>query len=142
MISLRQNRLITKIQISGTNLVSEMKNNLELFNQKYKASTPFDGVYVGRVIGTEGKSRKRFLIDGVITPALPLELNGTRRSGYRVGQVIEVPGHSVKPTESNGTDYLSALRDQISECKNKSEALANAYLHVLIEMQSEEFYSA
>ncbi|MDD2744794.1 MAG: hypothetical protein PHV02_21235 [Rhodocyclaceae bacterium] len=122
--------------------MAEMGNNLELFNQKYKASTPFDGVYVGRLIGNEGKTRKRFLIDGVIAPALPLELSGSRRSGYRVGQVIEVPGHAVKPTEANGTDYLSAVRNQISECKNKSDVLANAYLQVLVELQSEEFYCA
>jgi len=119
-----------------------MAHNLVLFDQKYKAMTPFDGVYVGRVIGTEGKSRKRVLIEGVISPALPLEMNGSRRRGYRIGEVIELPGHAVKPTEANGTDYLSAIRNQVAECSKKSETLAKAYLKVLTELQSEQFFNS
>ncbi len=119
-----------------------MSRNLELFSQKFKASTPFNGVYVGRVIGEETKSRKRFLIDGVISPALPLEMNGMRRRGYRVGEIIEVPGHAVKPTDAMGTDYESSVRNQLVECAIKSKALADAYLKVLNELHSGEFFSA
>ena len=119
-----------------------MAHNLELFDQKYKATTPFDGVYVGRVVGHEGSSRKRVLIEGVLTPALPLELGGVRRRGYRLGEVIELPGHAVKPTEAVGTDYLSAVRNQVVECSKKSDALAKAYLQVLSELQRNDCYES
>ncbi len=119
-----------------------MGANLELFEQHYKATVGFDGVYIGRVIGAEGKRRKKFLVESVVAPALPLELNGARRRGYRSGEVIELPDHAIKPTDVKGTDYVTAVRNQVSECQKKSDALAKAYLQVLNELQAGEFFNS
>lgn len=62
-----------------------MKNNIDLFDQEYKATTPFDGVYTGLIVGVESSGKKRFRVTGVIKPALPLLLNGNRRKGFRPG---------------------------------------------------------
>lgn len=108
-----------------------MPDTIDMFEQVYKASAGFDGVYTGKVLETLERNRKRFLVEGVVTPALPLELNGERRRGYRPGDVVVLPGHAVKPTDRSGTDYATALRSGVRECASKSQALAQAYLDAL-----------
>lgn len=104
----------------------------DIFEQTSKAVVGFDGVYTGRVLETLDRNRKRFLVEGVLKPALPLELNGERRRGYRPGEVIILPGHAVKPTDQKGSDYAGALRRAIAECKTKSQAMAKAYMEALV----------
>ena len=113
-----------------------MKNNIDLFDHEYKATTPFDGVYTGLIVGVESSGKKRFRVTGVIKPALPLLLNGNRRKGFRPGDEIVIPGHAVQPTDSAGTDYLTAIRIAIKDSLIKSEALAKSYLALLKEMTS------
>lgn len=73
--------------------------------------TAANGQYVGvlqEVLPTR-PWRAKALITGVLSAATHYERGGVCRRGFRPGEVLEVGGASVKPTEAVGTDYLSAL---------------------------------
>jgi hypothetical protein len=85
----------------------------KLLGRTVKAWTAVNGVYVGRLVGIDtrrGKWRGFVLITGIISPAC--HFDGTRRHGFRVGELIDVGGISINPAPGmlGKADYMDAVK--------------------------------
>lgn len=89
----------------------------KLIGTRVEAWTSMNGSYIGtleEVFGSPWRGRVR--ITGVVKPAVVYDLTrrgSPQRRGFRPGQVIEVGGMSIKPTEEEGASYLEALRREL-----------------------------
>ena len=83
------------------------------------AWTACNGQYVGvleEVLTPQGRPwRGKVRITGVLKPADMFDKNVVDRRGFREGEIIEVGGTSISPTDKVGTTYLDALRFTLAQ---------------------------
>lgn len=87
-----------------------------LVGSRVSAWTSANGCYVGTLIEVYGSPwRGKVRITGTTKVAVPFEAGrATQRRGFREGDVIEVGGSNVKPTDEEGVTYLQALRGELA----------------------------
>jgi len=91
----------------------QRKEALSLIGERVSAWTAANGVYVGVLEEVTDRRpwRGRVRIDGVISPAVCYQDGRGFRRGFRIGELLEVGGTNIEPTDVLGhPDYLGLLR--------------------------------
>lgn len=88
----------------------------KLIGARVSVWTAANGVYVGileKVFANPWRGSVR--ITGIVECAQHYERGGVCRRGFRVGEIVEAGGSSIRPTDENGSDdYLSACEAAIA----------------------------
>ena len=91
-----------------------------LVGKPVQAWTSANGIYVGELVEVirSAKWRGKVRITGVLKVATPYEIGRLKqRRGFRPGDIIEVGGINIKPTDVTGTTYLGALQTELDSFK-------------------------
>lgn len=103
----------------------------KLIGTRFETWSQANGIYTGTLVEVVSKSkgspwRGKILVDGILAPAQHFEMGQACRRGARVGEVIDIGGISLIPTEKTGIqDYAEVLRSAIIVQEDQLETATN-----------------
>ena len=107
-----------------------IKEAQQLIGTSVSAWTAMNGQYVGILESVQGSLpwRGSVRITGILTPASHLQDGQVCRRGFRVGELLEVGGSSIKPTTATGSaSYLEVLQKAITENRSRPVVSGNPH---------------